>query len=221
MPKPFANSPRFSGTILENYIIGIQIGQATNDDGLDQMMYVTTAALRSFLRQGMASVYNYRGEYSSAAPTDLANGDAFYALNTFTDGGYTFVQGHLYAWNGSAWGDISNIFSQYAQQAEVDALESRVTDEEVSIVENKAKIVALENNLANLEEYIPSGFHYKGKDTYANIMALTTMAQGDMWYATDTEKYYAYNGTIWDDLPNLGLYWVANSDGDEELCIEI
>ena len=118
MAKPFANSKHFSGEILDSYLIGIQTGQHTNADGLGEMMYVRASELRAFMREGMASVYNYRGEYNTL-PTDLAVGDTFYASSTFTVDDDTYTQGHLYAWNGATWDDITNIFAQYASVAQL------------------------------------------------------------------------------------------------------
>lgn len=221
MARTFSDAPHYAGQISNEYLLGIQIGNTPSaDGGLAQMMYVKASELRAFMREGMASVYNYRGEYNTL-PTDLAVGDTFYAGSTFSEEGNTYYQGHLYAWNGTSWDDISNIFGQYAMQADLDILEDRVSDNEEDLTDAQNDIVQLQNDVNELQNYVSSGFRYMGSDTYSNIMAKTGMQQGDMWYGTDTGKYYAYNGTSWDALPDLGLYWVTNADGDDELCIEV
>jgi len=219
--KPFANAPQYVGDVLDSHILGIQIGDSQGNAGLSEMKYIRAEKLKNYVRQGFGSFWRFRGEYNSALPTDLAVNDYFLASGTFSEGGMTFFEGHLYAWDGTTWSDITDVLADYVRYEDFSVLESRVTENEAKTIENRAMIVALENGMANLEVYAQSGFKYKGEDTYANIIALTTMVQGDMWYATDAQGYYAYNGTSWDALPNLGIYWVTNADGDEELCIEI
>lgn len=221
MGKPFANAPQFNGALIDTYILGIQVGQHKNTDGLSEMKYITIDQLRDYIRQGFGSFWRYRGEYSTETPTDLAVNDYFVATATFTEDGKTFFKDRLYAWDGSQWSDITDVLAGYVKYSEFEALQGEVDEAKGDIVDIKADVTTLQNQVSDLQSYTITGFKYKGEDTYANIMALVDMEQGDMWYATDTEKYYAYNGTIWDVRPDLGLFWVADSDGDEKLCIEI
>ena len=119
MAKPFANSQQYNSTLDDNHIIGIQIGNATDQAGLAQMMYIKLSKLKSFVREGFGELWHYRGEYNTALPTDLAVNDYFLCTGTFTEDGVTYTVNHLYGWNGTTWSDISSILSQYATRAEV------------------------------------------------------------------------------------------------------
>ncbi len=192
MPKPFANSPQFNGDILGDYILGIQIGSNKDSSGLPQMMYVKVNKLRSFMKEGMGSIYNYRGAYSTL-PTDLAVGDTFYASSTFSSGGVTYLVGHLYAYNGTSWDDITNIFTQYAQQAEVDSINERLTEAE-------EKIDAL------------SGFIFKGDATRATLPTASASNQGWVYYLTDESIYVASDGTQWVTVMNYVVQTITEGD---------
>lgn len=221
--KPFANTKPFNGSLADDYILGIQIGSHTDDAGLPEMMYIRLSKLKAFIREGFGELWHYRGEYNSLTglPTDNAVSDYFLCTGTFTEDGKTFFKDRLYAWNGSQWSDISDVLTEYVKYSEFEALQDEVSEAKGDIVDIKADVTTLQNQVSDLQSYTITGFKYKGEDTYANIMALVDMEQGDMWYATDAQKYYAYNGTSWDERPDLGLFWVADSDGDEKLCIEI
>ena len=175
MAKTFSDAPHYSGAIGSDFRLGIQAGQTPSaSGGLAEMMNIKASELRAYMREGMASVYNYRGEYNTL-PTDLAVGDAFYASSTFTSGGHTYTQGHLYAWNGTSWDDITNIFSQYAQQGQVDNIDSRLTDAEVKI------------------DAMGDGIVVKGECTYAELIAIVDPEVGWEYWVTDMNSFYLYS----------------------------
>ena len=190
MGKPYANAPQFNGDILESYLIGIQCGQNKDGDtpsGLSQMKYVTVSHLRAFMKEGMGSVYNYRGAYSSALPTDLAVGDAFYASATFTVDEETYTQGHLYAWNGTGWDDITDIFTQYATQAQMDDVDARLY-----VAEDKI-------------EAFSGGVIPKGDILSSNLPVASDANKGWQYFCTDLNKYAVSDGTQWVYFSNVTL----------------
>lgn len=83
--------------------------------------YATKQELEDAIGE-LGNVWNYRGEYSSSLPTDPQSGDFFLATATFTVGADTFLEDHLYAYNGSTWSDISAILDNYVSKAELQSL---------------------------------------------------------------------------------------------------
>ncbi len=220
MANPFANAPHYTSELNGAFLFGIQTGQKTYEQGgVDQMKYITLNQLTSFVRGTFGNLWTYRGEYASALPTNLAVNDYFLATGTFTVDGVTFTSGHLYAYNGSAWSDITNVLVQYVRnddfedfKEDVDAIEERVTTNEGNISDIDVRVVAL-------EAHATSGMTYKGNCTYANLPS-SGMEQGDMWYVTDRYTYYAYDGSSWNDVMNLGISWQLDEDGDYCLYID-
>ena len=176
--KPFANAPHHSGAVLSDYLLGIQAGHALDADGLPQMKNIKASELRAFMREGMASVYNYIGEFS-VLPETAAVGDVFYASETFQDHGTTYSQGHLYSFNGSAWDDITDLFTQYAKQAEVDAIDGRLATAESQIAA------------------ISGGITPKGDILSTNLPTASSANKGWQYYCTDLNKYAVSDGTQW------------------------
>ena len=177
--KPFANAPHHSGAILSDYLLGIQAGDALDATGLPQMKYVKASELRAFMREGMASVYNYLGELS-ALPEIAAVGDVFYAGTTFTEDDVTYTEGHLYAFtNDNTWDDITDLFSQYAKQAEVTAIDGRLATAESQIAA------------------ISGGITPKGDILSTNLPEASAENKGWQYYCTDLNKYAISDGTQW------------------------
>lgn len=192
MAKPFANSQQYNGDLIDSYIMELQIGSNTDDGGLAQMRSIQLGKLKSYLKEGMGATFNYRGKYGTL-PTDLAVGDSFVASMTFTVGGQTYEEGHLYAWNGTSWDDITDIFTQYAQQAEVDSINERLTEAE-------EKIDAL------------SGFIFKGEATRATLPTPSASNQGWVYYLTDESIYVASDGTQWVTVMSFVGQTIAEGD---------
>lgn len=192
MAKPFANSQQYNGDLIDSYIMELQIGSTTDDGGLAQMRSIQLGKLKSYLKEGMGATFNYRGKYGTL-PTDLAVGDSFVASLTFTVGGQTYEEGHLYAWNGTSWDDITDIFTQYAQQAEVDSINERLTEAE-------EKIDAL------------SGFIFKGDATRATLPTASASNQGWVYYLTDESIYVASDGTQWVTVMSFVGQTIAEGD---------
>lgn len=189
MAKTFSDAPHYVGQISNEYLLGIQTGNTPSaDGGLEQMMYVKASELRAFMREGMASVYNYRGEFS-ALPTDLAVGDTFYAASSFSEGGNMYLAGHLYAYNGTSWDDITNIFTQYAKQGDLEALTDDVEAIDDRLTEAEAKIAAFSG-----------GIVFKGETTSANLPSPSSSNKGWMYFVTDLGKYQVSDGTQWVDF---------------------
>lgn len=120
MAKPFANAPQHNGAITDNYIVGLQIGRSIDNEGLQQMKYITIGQLKAAVTETLSAVFTFRGVYSSAVPDTPAVNDYFYCNETFTDStqdiddgtgtySHTFYQNRLYAWNGTCWADITSL----------------------------------------------------------------------------------------------------------------
>ena len=119
MAIPFANAQQYNSTLTDDHIIGIQIGNSTDDAGLAQMKHIKVGLLKSFIREGFGQAWTYRGEYDDSLPDNLAVNDYFLASATFTVDEETFTANHLYAWNGTEWSDISGILSAYATKTDL------------------------------------------------------------------------------------------------------
>ena len=63
MAKPFANAPQHNGSIIDSYIIGLQIGRDIDNAGLQQMKYITVGQLKAAVTETLSAVFTFRGEY--------------------------------------------------------------------------------------------------------------------------------------------------------------
>lgn len=119
--RPFANAPHASrDNISANWLIGVQTGQARNAEGIPEMKYLTVSEFTEYVKSTYGAMWHYRGEFNSATPSDPMPSDYFVCTGNFTEGGQTYVSSHVYAYNGSTWDDVSNIFDQYTPPAVAD-----------------------------------------------------------------------------------------------------
>lgn len=192
MANPFANAPHFTSELNGAYLFGIQTGQKTYEQGgVDQMKYITLNQLTAFVRGTFGNLWNYRGEYPSALPTNLAVNDYFLATGTFTVDGVTFTSGHMYAYNGSAWSDITNTLAQYATAEEVTGINDRLEIAE-------SRITALSGGI------VP-----KGECTEAELPTPSSSNVGWLYFVTDLGKYQVSDGTQWVDFGNYPIQTFA------------
>ena len=173
MPKPIANAKPFTGDLIGEYLVALQAGVATDNPGLDQMTKLKLSVLRDYIIAGVAPALHPVHQSGSTLPENPANGDYFFADTTFTVGGKTYTQGHMYTWDGVEWEDTSDIFSQYASQAQVDDLQ--------------LKVDAID------------GLDFKGSITEAELEEIEPSAEnkGWMYYVSDLGVYKASDGTDW------------------------
>ena len=157
----------------------------------------------------------YRGDVSTL-PSDPVNGDWFFASASFTEGGVNYLVNHMYIYNGATWDDISDVFNQYARQSALDQTNADVAALEDRADTDESNITSLDGRVTTLEQAAQSGYNYRGDCTYAN---LPTSGQqlGDMWYVTDRNDNYIWNGSVWRAQNNVGWAWVLQADGNYKL----
>lgn len=82
---------------------------------------------------------------------------------------------------------------------------------------NQANIADLAERVEELEDQ--GTFRYKGNCAFAD---LPTSGQqvGDEWYVTDKYCMYAWDGTSWNPIGDLGISWQLDDDGDYCLFID-
>jgi len=213
--KPFANAPHAAkSAIATSWLIGVQAGNTPN--AVSEMKYLTVGEFTEYVRSNYGSMWNYRGECSNATPTDPVNNDYFLAVSTFAEDGTIYTANHLYAYNGNTWDDVSNVLNQYARQSALDQTNVAVAALEDRADTDESNITSLDERVTTLEQAAQSGYNYKGDCTYAN---LPTSGQqlGDMWYVTDRNDNYIWNGSVWRAQNNVGWAWVLQSDGNYKL----
>ena len=109
-------------------------------------------------------------------------------------------------------------------------LSSNLTAEDINALEDGAfdnlqdKANTNASNIADLAERVEeledqSGYNYQGNCTYAELPT-SGQQRGDMWYVTDKYCNYAWDGTTWNPVGDLGLSWQLDDDGDYALFIE-
>jgi hypothetical protein len=169
--KPFANAPHAIETITGDWLVGIQVGSATGSAGVAQMKYLRLIELADWVKVNFGQMWRYRGECSSATPTDPMNGDYFVATASFD----TFEANHIYAYNGNTWDDVSNVLTQYAQQTQVTEIDNRLTTVEITVAS------------------ITAGVVFKGDCTYAELLAIQNPVNGWEYWVTDRNAFYIYS----------------------------
>lgn len=129
MPKPFANSAQITYSLVNgDWLLGIQTGNSTGDAGLPQMKHIKLSQLSDWVRGTYGQIWRYRGPFSASLPSDPQFNDYFLATATFTVDEVTYTENHLYAYSTSGtWGDISDVLTQYASQAQVADIDDRLT----------------------------------------------------------------------------------------------
>ena len=196
MPKPFANSQPITPSLISgDWLLGIQTGNSTGDNGLPQMKYIKLSQLTDWVRSNFGEMWRYRGEFSASLPSDPQDGDYFLATATFTVGADTYTKDHLYAYNGSSWDDISNILTQYASQSQVTNIDDRLGVLEVKV------------------DAMGDGIVYKGKvATYADLANIVDPQTGWEYYVTGDAAFYIYNGSSWDQIDNGIVQTITDGD---------
>ena len=128
MPKPFANSAQITYSLVNgDWLLGIQTGNSTGDAGLPQMKHIKLSQLSDWVRSNFGEMWRYRGGFSASLPSDAQFNDYFLATATFTVDGVTYTENRLYAYSTSGtWGDISDVLTQYASQAQVADIDDRL-----------------------------------------------------------------------------------------------
>ncbi len=118
--KPFANSLPLAGSLLPTFLLEIQAGSQLDENGLNQMRYITIAKLQEYMKSASLGSFVNRGAYASGLPSNAAVNDMFYAAATFTVDEVTYNAGRLYAYSTeSRWDDVTNILAQYALATDV------------------------------------------------------------------------------------------------------
>ena len=84
--------------------------------------------------------------------------------------------------------------------------------------QDEALVAALDERVSTIEQGVASGYTYKGDCTYAQLPA-TGQQLGDMWYVTDRNGGYVWNGSAWRPMNDVGMAWVLCSDGYYRLGI--
>lgn len=202
MPKPFANAPSLSGGVLDTYYLALQAGIATDDAGLDQMRKVRADVLRGYFLSGFGALFNFREGSWTSVPEDLAVNDCFYAGGNFSDSNSTvyasngttshnFLAYHFYAWNGTAWFDITKaVLENYPPDQTIASLLSRTTQNETDI-----------NTLEGRVDALSGGDNFKGKvAAVSDLPAASSSNKNDKYWVTAQNAYYMSNGTNWVEL---------------------
>ena len=180
MPNTYSSAQHFVGQLSDNYRIGIQCGQSvgSSPEALAEMKWITFAEFKSYARQGLGNFANYRGPYSNALPEDAVQNDYFNATGTFTVDGVTYESGHVYEYNGSSWGDVTNVFSQFItlQQA-IEAAQGQIN--ELALLKNQ-----LEHTLSGDPGKIPASDVVSGAinsiDTRVTNIEETLMGENEV-----------------------------------------
>ena len=196
MPKPFANSQPITPSLISgDWLLGIQTGNSTGDNGLPQMKYIKLSQLTDWVRSNFGEMWRYRGEFSASLPSDPQDGDYFLATATFTVGDDTYTEDHLYAYNGSSWDDISNVLTQYASQSQVTDIDDRLGVLEVKV------------------DAMGDGVVYKGEvATSADLAGIVDPQTGWEYFVTADASFYIYNGSSWDQIDNGIVQTITDGD---------
>ena len=196
MPKPFANSQPITPSLISgDWLLGIQTGNSTGDNGLPQMKYIKLSQLTDWVRSNFGEMWRYRGGFSASLPSDPQDGDYFLATATFTVGADTYTEDHLYAYNGSSWDDISDVLTQYASQSQVTDIDDRLTVVEVKV------------------DAMGDGVVYKGEvATYADLTGIVDPQTGWEYFVTADASFYIYNGSSWDQIDNGIVQTITDGD---------
>ena len=81
---------------------------------------------------------------------------------------------------------------------------------------DEAITAAIDERVSNLESAAASGYKYKGDCLYSALPS-SEQQLGDMWFVTDKNDNYVWNGTTWRPLNDVGLTWVLCPDGKYRL----
>lgn len=203
MANPFSSAPHHVGPIEDNYLLGIQAGNRTKEEGgLEEMENASARQIKSYVLSGFGDIFQYQGEMLEAAPENPEANDFFYAAATFNDesvtvydiagtASHTFRKYHFYAWNGMVWNDITKaILENYPADETIASLVSRVTVNEEGI-ENLNQQVAV----------LVRGVTLRG--SVANQASLPgSPADGDMYWVIASNAYFAWSETAaeWVDM---------------------
>ena len=191
-------------------------------------LYITTDVNGTYYWNGTSyqmlnnSFVRYRGTVS-ALPSDPRVGDWFIAATTFSEGGVTYTSGGIYLYNGSSWDDATAVFGQFVKKTDIAQSLGQQTDK---VPSNKAvddsmnlltsAVADVEERVTDIEQAVESGYKYKGDCTYANLPT-SGQQMGDMWYVTDRNDNYVWNGSVWRPQNNVGWAWVLQADGNYKL----
>lgn len=202
MPKPFGNAPLFAGDILDSFLLAMQAGQDTDDIGLTQMRKVLASQLRGYFLKGFGTLLNFREGSWTSVPENAQPNDCFYVGAAFSDSSVTvyasdgttshnFKAFHFYAWNGSAWFDITKaVLENYPPDQTIASLLSRTT-------QNETDIETLEGRV----EVLSGGDSFKGKvATVSDLPTASSSNQNHKYWVTAQNAYYMSNGTTWVEL---------------------
>ena len=203
MANPFANAPHHTGPIQDHYLLGIQAGDRSKEEGgLEEMENANARQLKSYVLSGFGDIFHYLGEIIDAAPADPEANDFFYAAASFTDASVTvyditgtashsFYKYRFYAWNGMVWNDITKaILENYPANETIASLVSRVTanEEGISLLDQQMALltrgVAVRGSVAN-QASLPS-----------------SPGDGDMYWVIAENAYFAWSATAssWIDM---------------------
>lgn len=83
---------------------------------------------------------------------------------------------------------------------------------------DEAAVTAIDERLTTIETAVQSGYSYKGDCTYANLPS-SGQALGDMWYVTDRNNGYVWNGSAWRAMSDVGIAWILCADGNYRIGI--
>ena len=118
--------------------------------------------------------------------------------------------------------NLSVDLSIYATKEELSAEETSRRNADSDLQNNidtlGSDVSILDERVDSLEQAAVSGYHYKGDCTYANLPS-SGQQLGDMWYVTDRNMNYIWNGTTWRPADNIGWNWVLQADGNYKLGI--
>ena len=75
------------------------------------------------------------------------------------------------------------------------------------VLANKHRFTVTADVIELVKAYVENrntgAFHYKGKVSSVSNLPSTGNIDGDMYLVTGEDKYYAWNGTSWDDTPTI------------------
>ena len=102
------------------------------------------------------------------------------------------------------------------EKANLGAVIDQQTDDRFN--EDEAIVAALDERVTTIETAVASGYKYKGDCTYAQLPS-SGQELGDMWYVTDRNDGYVWNGTTWRPMNDIGAAWVLCDDGNYRIGI--
>lgn len=201
MPKPFANSPHFTGEILSTYLFAIQAGTAQGDSGLPQMKYVTGMELGNYIRQGFGSVWRFL-EPAAELPESPQVNDILLVTETFVSGEVTYYANHLYAYSAAgSWDDISAVLGMYATVTTVQEINGRLQVAEAQITALQGQVQALSGDRT-----------FKGSVATQGDLP-SSPSNGDEYWVESDQKYFVWNGSSWVEAPSMGNLGMSVKNG--------